>query len=243
VVAVAAEMTATVRTILCIPGTWGNEQAFASACAGAGLRAAGAFLVDPLLGAHCEVELRAREPQMRDAFDSASGAEIDEDELSAIDGHETVAYLIAETGSLERVRALVQLATRLLPHGGLGIKVESAGVAAPIETWLALSIRLDPFVLIRCFVVVGNDAGELYSCGMHNLGFRDAVVAGVPVDIAKPTLDRFNLYQLVDRPELRDGESFGAEQSGRFVMRMRPCTRFPVGDPFHNPFGVVQLVR
>ena len=227
------------RTILCVPGTWPDRGAFLISAAGAGMPAAGSFIVDTLAGTHLEFEHRARDARMREAFDSASGGEIDEAELEAIEGHQSVVYLLGETGDLDRLRPMIAIASRLLLHGALGIKVESAGVAAPIENWLALSQRLDPFGLIRCFVVVAAGKADTYSCGMHNLGFPD-VVTSAPG--AKQLIDRFNLYQLIERPVLEDGQTFAAEQGARgFVLSKQPCTEWPADDPFHNPFGMWRL--
>lgn len=230
------------RTILCLPGTWADRGEFLAACAKSGLVAAGAFVVDSLRGTHVELEFQPSDARMRDSFRVASGGEIDGAELEAIAEHRSVVYLLADGGDLEKLRPLVQLAVRLIPHGALGIKVESAGVAAPIERWMELSAQFDPFGLIRCFVVVASDGDDMYSCGMHNLGFPDVETHGVPIAEAKKTIDAFNLYALIERPTLRDGQTFGREQGARtFSLEKKPCTRFPPDDPFHNPFGVWHL--
>jgi hypothetical protein len=235
-----------VKTILCMPGTWPDREAFFAACARAGFAAAGAFLVDSLRGLHLEIDWRPRDERMGEAFASASGHEIEGAELDAIGEHQSVVYLVSEVSGLDDLRPVIQIATRLLPVGGLGIKVESAGVAAPIERWLMLSVRLDPFGLVRCFVVVASSAengaaGDTYSCGMHNLGFPDAAVRGVTVAEAKRAIDRFNLYQLVERPTLRDGQTFAAESGARgFVMHHEP-SHWPKDDPYFNPYGVFRL--
>lgn len=230
------------RTILCLPGTWADRGEFLAACAKSGLVAAGAFVVDSLRGTHVELEFHPADARMRESFRVASGGEIDGAELEAIAQHRSVVYLLADGGDLEKLRPLVQLAVRLIPHGALGIKVESAGVAAPIERWMELSARFDPFGLIRCFVVVASDGDDTYSCGMHNLGFPDVEIAGVSVTEAKKTIDQLNLYQLIERPTLRDGQTFTREPGAPvFTLQKVPCTRFPSDDPFHDPFGVIRL--
>ncbi len=237
------------RTILCIPGTWPDKEAFFAACARAGFAAAGAFLVDSLRGVHLEIDWRPRDETMRDAFASASGNEIEGPELDALGEHRSVMYLLGDGGDLEKLRPLIGIATRLLPVGGLGIKVESAGVAAPIERWLMLSVRLDPFGLVRCFVVVARrdregEGDDAYSCGMHNLGFPDVALRGVPLAEAKRVIDRFNLYQLVERPTLRDGQTFASAGAGEgnpgYVMH-HERSHWPEGDPYFNPYGVMRL--
>jgi hypothetical protein len=231
------------RTILCIPGTWADRAEFLNACTRAGLAAAGAFMVDTLRGIHVEFEHRDRDDRMTEAFASASGGEVEGDELEAITNHKSVVYLIGGEGDLDKLRSLVELATRLLPLGGLGIKVDSAGVAAPIGRWLALSVKFDPFGLIRCFVVVATGENDAYSCGMHNLGFPDVNVDGVPIAEAKKTIDQFNLYQVIEHPTLRDGQTFAVERGARgYRLKKIEDTRWPADDPFHNPSGLWDLV-
>lgn len=232
------------KTILCLPGSWADRTEFHAACARAGLTAAGAFLVDPLLGSHVELELEGRDERMKRAFSAVSGGEISGPELDAIGEHRTVAYLLTDGGDLDKLRPLVQLAVRLLPHGALGIKVESAGVAAPIERWMQLAARFDPFSLIRCFVIVATGERDTYSCGMHNLGLPDVEVVDTPVDEAGKTINAFTLYTLLEKPDLKDGETFRREEGApRFRLHKVPCTRFQPEDFFHNPFGVFRLER
>jgi hypothetical protein len=220
------------KTILCLPGLWEDRTAFLAASMKAGLPAAGAFIVDTLAGTHVELEFQPRDERMKRAF---SASEIPDDELAAIDEHKSVVYLIGEGGDLDKLRALVSIAVRLLPQGALGIKVESAGVAAPIATWMELSQQFDPFSLIRCFVVVAL-GDEAYSCGMHNLGFPDAIGSD------PEALQRFNLYQLVERPTLRDGQTFAVTaESPAFQLHKEPCTMWPSDDPYFNPYGMWRL--
>ena len=226
------------RTILCIPGTGADRTEFLAACARAGLAAAGAFIVDTIRGIHLEFEHRGHDDRMTEAFASASGGEVEGDELDAITAHKSVVYLLGEGSDLEKLRPLVEIAARLLPLGGLGIKVDSAGVAAPIERWLSLSVKFDPFGLIRCFVVVATGDNDAYSCGMHNLGFPDVNLDGVPIREAKQAIDRFNLYQV-----LVDGQTFATEKGARgYRLKKIEDTRWPKDDPFHNPFGLWDLV-
>jgi hypothetical protein len=232
-----------VKTILCLPGNWPDAAAFRLAASAIQLPAAGSFIVDTVTGSHVEFEITPRDPRMRDAFASASGGEVEGEELDAIAAHQSVLYLLGETGDLDKLKPLIQIATRLLPHGALGIKVESAGVAAPIERWLALSVRLDPFGLIRCFVVVGHGDERTYSCGMHNLGLPDVVINDVATAEAAHVINRFNLYQLIERPTLSDGQTFATEAGARaFTMHKEPCTMWPQDDPYFNPFGMWRLV-
>jgi hypothetical protein len=226
------------KTILCLPGLWEDRSAFLAASIKAGLPAAGLFIVDTLSKTHVEFEFHERDGRMRRAF---SGSELPQEELDAIGEHKSVVYLLGEGGDLEKLRALVSIAVRLLPVGALGIKVESAGIGAPIDTWMRLSHTLDPFGLIRCFVVVASGEGHTYSCGMHNLGFPD-VICDAPPELVKDVIDRFNLYQLVERPVLKDGQTFAvAEGAPLFTMHKEPCTLWPDHDPYFNPFGMWRL--
>jgi hypothetical protein len=203
--------------------------------------AAGAFLVDGLTGAHAEIDFQGPDERMRAAF-AAVGGDLPDEELDAIEAHRSVLYLLGDGGSLDKIRALVGIAVRLLPQGGLGIKVETAGVAAPLDRWMSLSQALNPFDLIRCFTIVGTTERGAYSCGMHNLGLEDASIEGVPPAEGARVLQKFNLYRLVESPTLRAGQTFALEKGApAFVLDHRPCTEWPGDDLFFNPFGMWHL--
>ena len=140
----------------------------------------------------------------------------------------------------------MRAACGLLKAGGIAVKVESSGVAHSAETWREMTDSQFLPNLHRAFVVSVGDKEGCFSCGMHNLGLRDAVVAPDDADpgYAAQLMYRLQLYELLESPDLRHGHTFSLDaESPRFRLLAEDCTTYPSGDPFHNPYGMWRLTR
>jgi hypothetical protein len=123
------------------------------------------------------------------------------------------------------------------------VKVESAGTAHTAEGWRDLCNCGDNYSLFEAYVtLVGND-GHYYSCGMHNLGYRDAVVeADIDSKDAGKLLHAFLCYMRLENPTLNAGETFSVDRSSPlYRLAIAKCDMFSMDDLFHNPFGVWKL--
>lgn len=166
-------------------------------------------------------------------------------DLDNIERHTHTVYLIGDGGSFENARTLMRAAQALLRCGGLAVKVESAGLAHTAEHWNQLTDDdWLPVAPLRAFVTYVGERDEFYSCGMHNLGFRDAVLtARVPPAIAASTLSTFLGYIALEDPTIHDGETFSVDADApRYGVTRSEQTAWAADDPFHNPYGVWRLV-
>ena len=136
--------------------------------------------------------------QLRSAFEAAGGGALDRATLEAIDLHGIVVYLVGEGGDLPSARRLLRFSAAIIEAGGLGVKVESAGVAHPASLWKELArYATDLSALYTAFAVrIGMPTGVM-SCGMHNLGLADAFVQAPPVEAAA-VIDSFLLSLLAN---------------------------------------------
>jgi hypothetical protein len=93
-------------------------------------------------------------------------------------------------------------------------------------------------------VAVTAGGGEAFSSGMHCLGHRDAEIEippGADREAAGFALHNFLGYVLQSGVTIVDGDALGDETAAMFSAHARPCTRFPKGTPFFNPYGVWRL--
>lgn len=136
---------------------------------------------------------------------------------------------------------MMRCAAALLKAGGLGVKVESAGVAHAPQAWLDY---VETFHLFSSFdaLVVYVTGEQAYSCGMHNLGLPDAITDGVGHAGAADLLRTFNRHQFVESPELFDDQTF-AEDAEATVYRLRqePSVDYGEDSPYNNPYGCWRL--
>jgi hypothetical protein len=233
------------KMIVGVPGRWASREDIVSAIATQG----GGYLFAGMIMMHGEseetftLEVHEQNDDLAEAFAIASGRNLSEDEIEAIAAHTYCLYLNIDGGSTESAEKMMRAANALLDCGGLGVKVESAGLAHSPETWRELCSDPNIGDLMKAFVTyVGNEDG-FYSCGMHNLGGPDcAVEAEIEPDDAAELMHTFLGYLLVDAPELNDDETFSiAEDAPWYRLTHGPCARFDSGDPIHNPYGVWRL--
>lgn len=235
-----------------VPGPWADRDAVVEAIPNRNMSGegpqyvlSGPTLVETGSAEQLTLEVTGRDPRMRAAFEAAGlGSGLTEEDLAAVEEHRHVLYLVDDDGgSLEAARRLMRFARALLLAGGAGVKVESAGKAFSPQEWFALCA--DPEhegLLHRAFVALVAEGGDVLSCGMHNLGWPDAIVAE---EESAELIELFNIYCLVDGPGFADGHTFRASQDApRYVLQHEPDRYAPdPDDPFHNPWGRWRLVQ
>ena len=158
---------------------------------------------------------------------------------------ESCTYLICPGGSLDAGRNAMALAAVILRAGGDAVRVESAGLSHSAKNWLAQAERSETHVgaLYIGYVALINRQGQVYSCGMHNLGFPDATVASTTsVRVAGELLRGFLMSVIHDQPLLVSAKSTLDDGAGTFyLLTHEACALCEPDDPFFNPFGVWRL--
>ncbi len=237
-----------VRSILSVLGPWASPDALVDSLdalrAEDGPRFAltGDRMVELVTEGSLAWSWQAPEPRLPRAFELAGtgirGALLRD--LGRARGH---VMLIDECGgSTEAARQMMIFGDALLRAGGLAVKVESAGLAHAAEDWREMTrFAHDAAALVSAFVaMVGDPAQGFFTCGMHNLGLPDAVVApGVEPGEAAELLDSFALYLACEAPRLEEGETFSRDEGEpAWVLERQPCAHLEVGPPRHNPYGM-----
>jgi hypothetical protein len=243
------------KIVLCIPG--GNE--LRNACA-------------PLLeAADLRYELQAYDQRIKGSFQTASMSwpSLSPGDFTRLDSHTTVLYVLSENftpaSALETCTAMMSVGRQLLDAGGIGIKIDSSGIAHSAQRWnkFAEAIRLNPElrsnVIFDAYVLrpIASD-DELYTCGMHLLGAPDLIVAKtvlVPTDSegeasivasAAELFRAFGVYLVSECPvgHFAPGHTFSMDaHSPRYRVLWEPCEEYPEDDLFHNPFGLWRFTK
>lgn len=228
-----------------IPGQWADRSAILESIA----RHSGGYLFAGMVLMHvetkwsCSLEIYENDPDLLRAFEIAGAGRFSAAQLDEIDNHTFTLYLSCDGGSLESARALMNAATALLNCGGSGVKIESAGIAHTPERWKELDASKLPVALMHAFVTyVGGDS-VFYSCGMQNIGFRDAVVnAEISPNDAANLLFTLNAYIALENATIGDAETFSVDAtSPGYRVSKKPCVMFATDDLFHNPYGIHDL--
>lgn len=246
----AAPVAPTVKTVLCVPGPWQSHQEVLHAIAENNLNEyifAGMLLFDMKRNIGYELEICDPDTRMRQSFEvagSTTGVCDEEAFLDAIEAHQTVLYVVGETGSLQAAEQIARAGAALLKAGGIGLKVESAGKAFTKAQWLdMLENDFNEASLYKMFVLdvlLDSGRGILYSCGMHNLGLKDALFAdGQDRAAIMDTLSSFGYYQIVDKPTIHAGQTFSPYHDAPVYRIHEEHDQPNAGhDLFENPFGM-----
>ena len=230
------------KIILCVPGMWKDHAEIVRAVAekSGGLLLIGSILQETSTKLRFVVDIAEHDPMLARAFSIAGRGTMDQADFEAIHQHRHAVYVVGDGGSPEQARAMMRAAAGLLKAGGLGVKVESAGVAHSAATWDALLEADEPAALYHAFVTMVGAENVYYSCGMHNIGSPDVYAPrSIPADEAAQVMEGFLLYLLYDKPALADGHTFSlAADAPRYRLQHTECTMFPPDDSFHNPYGI-----
>jgi hypothetical protein len=248
------------QTVLGIPGKWSSPEAVFAAVGENNLNEfmfAGKILVNLKTQDTFEVAIQERDDRMKESFRKA--IEFDEyhyapDEfLEEIEAHTCLVYVIGNTGSFERARAMAEAGNAILKAGGIGIKVESSGIAFQKGEWQNVLRNLqeeklyEDVNLYHLFVnpAIRNGRAATYSCGMHTLGFKDTIVYGMEPEGAAELVNEFNNFLIIEQPPLTAGFIFELEleNSEMSEFEVTEETDQPnAGDAlFENPFGMWKL--
>jgi len=238
------------KTVLCIPGKWKDHDEVVASIARTNMNKfifAGKIIMNIETGKSFELEICDSDERMRESFKWAGLVNRLPDEfLDKIEQHSSVIYIVGETGNLSDARAIAEAGNALLKAGGIGLKVESAGKAFTAEHWTNLLTNFEEPRLYEMFVLDSLDDGEgtTYSCGMHNLGFKDTIISGVEFQEAHNSISIFGYYQLVDKPTILQGQTFAIDhESLPFEIVNEPDQPNNGHELFENPYGMWRLRR
>ena len=234
------------RGVIGVPGNWRDHEEVVQSISqlDSGWAHVGQALANLETGRTFVLEEYSFEPRMRDAFTCAGAGRIPEKELGEIADHKMTLYVSSDVGSVETTLELMDAARVLLDGGGLGVKVESSGVAHSKSIWPDLCDDTDMGAKLHAMVAFVGDDNSFYSCGMHHFGLRDVVVQDTldPL-VAGKIMEGFCSYQLMEAPAMLDGETFSLQEGEpRYQLHREPCHEFAEGDLFHNPYGIWRLV-
>lgn len=162
--------------VLCIPGNWTDLSDLGERILrdSGGYLFVGGMLMHLETGTKFELQFEDADPRMGAAFAAVGHHWDGTPEIEKIRRHTSVVYLIGQCGSDQHAEELMQAANGLLNAGGLGVKVESSGIAHSPDAWHDFVQKRHLFKAHGAYVVYVTGS-QTYSCGMHHFGLPDAM--------------------------------------------------------------------
>jgi hypothetical protein len=233
----------TPELVLCIPGPWGNSSILREEIldSSTGYVLEGTVLRELDTGFACELVLQGPDPELADDFAKAGPHWAATEAMADIEDHVSVVYLAGPGGSRVAADAMMRAGAALIDSGGLGVKVDSTGIAHAPAYWTDMCDQLEQLTAHRALVVYVAGA-DVYSCGMHNFGLPEAITGGGDKTQAADMLRFFTRYLLEHAPELADGHTFSVSE-GKPVYRVEKVAAIDYGEGslFNNPYGAWRL--
>jgi Domain of unknown function (DUF4261) len=234
------------QIIVGVPGRWASRSEIVRGIArkSGGYLFAGSILMDTATNDAFTLEIYEHDPRLREAFEVAGGGRYTKSQLNAIESHTYTLYAICEGGSCESAWKMMRAARALIRAGGIGVKVESSGIAIKPRLWCEWAESDFLPNLYHAFVVQLFEQNLWSTCGMHNFGYRDLIVETdrETDDDARKLIHDFQLYELLEAPKLKSGHTFSVDDSApRYRIAAERCKTYPRDDPFHNPYGMWRL--
>jgi hypothetical protein len=239
-----------VKSVLCIPGAWKDRieimERIVESSSGEYIFA-GIALLNTKTNESCQLFMEPKKETLLNTFAIAGLVNsVSEPFLNQIEKHEQIVYLISETGSFEKAKALAYAGNAILNAGGFGIYVESTGKAFEKEQWQELLENFEEQSLYEMFVhdSIENKDGKVFSCGMHHLGLKDCIIYGQSSEEANTALKIWGSYQIIDKPIIKKGQTFGFPPIiPTFRIEEEKNPPYKEHELFHNPFGTWKLTK
>jgi hypothetical protein len=227
-----------------IPGPWRSSQeveaSVRDATGGAWRIEPDGWLIHVESGARYQLSHTPHDDEIAELFrDSGRMSDEDADRMAT---HPVKIHVSAPGGSVEAAMAIMEPARVLIEAGGYGVFVDNSGIAHPPDDWRKLTDSRDDGGVYWAYVSTTDGDDEMFTTGMHCLGYRDAEMPRPPDPQAGAFfLNNFLGYCYQSGRTVIDGDSLNDLQGPLFRAVHQPCTRYPAGTAFHNPYGVWRL--
>ena len=232
---------AEIEVNLRIPGTWSKPaEFFEQLPRGCRCTEEGLILAD---GSEFELHVLPADEEFPRIFAGSCAKLPTETEREQIENYKVNICLTGPGGSIEAAKRLMAGAAAVLAAGGAGVFVDNSGIAHGATDWLTLHNSADDGGVYWAFVMAVRSEEEVYSMGMHVLGFRDAIIPSTGnEEYDSRTLHSFLGYTAFSGAKIADGEFVGDVVLPSFQVHEQPDDRVEAGAAMFNPYGRWRLV-
>lgn len=230
----------TPRITLRVPGDWSHPGELLE-------RLPGGFRLTPealLLPDGTEIEFNPLAPDevFPQIFQSACRRPPSDDELGVLARYSVNVGLSADGGSLAAALAMMQAGAAIVRAGGAGVFIDNSALAHGGNDWIAMTDDGGPEAISFAFASIVRGPREVYTMGMHVMGFPDLLMRSADVDERGETVVEIIRYVCGgDRP-FEVGHVLVDERAVRFQVVAREGDEFESESPMHNPYGRLKIV-
>lgn len=227
------------RITLRIPGDWSHPGELLE-------RLPDGFRLTPevlILPSGMEVEFAPMPPdrQFPEIFKSSCRRRPSDDELAIVDRYTVNVGLTGPGGSLESAVAMMQAGAAIVRAGGAGVFVDNCGLAHGGSLWLEMTDEASPDAISFAFVSIVRGTSEVYTMGMHVMGFHDILMRSAAIDEQGQTIVEIIRYVCGGGEPIGVGHLLADEHGPRFQVVAIEQDDLTPDIPMHNPFGRLKI--
>ncbi len=228
------------RIVMRIPGRWESPDQLAKALP-AGYRLTRGRLHMPD-GDRLDVIPRPPDRKFPKVFANACRRAPSARDRDAVKNYTANMCMASRGGSIDAAWRMIRAAEAVVRAGAAGVFIDNSGVAHGSDAWLEICEQPDEEAALWAYVLAVRGEEELWSLGMQVFGLRDVAMPRSGDDEQDAyTLHTFLHYTMVAPNRVADGDLLADEEVARFRAQKEEFSRFPPGNPMHNPYGVWRL--
>jgi len=164
-----------------------------------------------------------------------------DDELAVVARYTVNVGLTGQGGSLEAALTMMQAGAAIVRAGGAGVFIDNSGLAHGGGQWIELTDDAGPDAISFAFASIVRGSQEVYTMGMHAMGFPDILMRSADIDEEGQTIIEIIRYVCGGGRPMGVGHLLADEHGPRFqVVAITPDDIDP-GSPMHNPFGRLKI--
>jgi hypothetical protein len=230
-----------VRITLRIPGDWSHPGKLMERLPD-GFRITEDSLVLPD-GSEVEITPMPADNQFPSIFESSCRRPAAPHEMQIVQWYTINIMLSGPGGSLDSAARMMQAAGALIDAGGAGVFIDNCGLAHGGDFWNQMTLDGSSDALSFAFVGIVRGDQQIYTMGMHVLGFPELLMRRADADANKDAIIEVIRYVAASEKPIGDGHLLADEQGPRFQTVAMPAQNFEADSPMFNPFGMLKLVN
>jgi hypothetical protein len=165
-----------------------------------------------------------------------------DDELAIVARYTVNVGLTGRGGSMESALMMMQAGAAIVRAGGAGVFNDNSGLAHGGKDWIQMTDDGGPDAISFAFASIVRGRQEVYTMGMHVMGFPDLLMRRADLDEEGETLIEIIRYVCKgDRP-IDDGHVLADLHGPRYQVVAREYDDIEAKSPMHNPFGRLKII-
>jgi hypothetical protein len=192
-------------------------------------------------GTKIDFDPMAPDDQFPGIFNSSCRRPPRDDELAVVARYTVNVGLTGPGGSLEAALTMMQAGAAIVRAGGAGVFIDNSGLAHGGGQWIELTDDGGPDAISFAFASIVRGPQEVYTMGMHVMGFPDLLMRSCDIDEEGETIIEIIRYVCGSGRPIGVGHLLADERGPRFQVVAITQDDLDPRSPMHNPFGRLKI--